>query len=63
LNAVLPKDEDWLQYVGDNQLALITKDRNIRKKPNEKALLLKTKSLPSSEVEANRAEELSQDSL
>jgi hypothetical protein len=35
------KDEVWLRYVGDNQLALITKDRKIRKKPNEKALLLK----------------------
>jgi hypothetical protein len=35
------KDEDWLGYVGDNHLALITKDKGIRRKPNEKALLLK----------------------
>lgn len=35
------KDEDWLEYVGKNNLALITKDKGIRRKPNEKALLLK----------------------
>jgi hypothetical protein len=37
------KDLDWLGYVGENKLALITKDKNIRKKPNEKALLRKHK--------------------
>lgn len=37
------KDEVWLAYVGDNKLALITKDSQIRRKPNEKALLLKHK--------------------
>ncbi len=35
------KDEEWLEYVGKNNLALITKDKAIRRKPNEKALLLK----------------------
>lgn len=35
------KDVEWLEYVGKNKLALITKDKNIRRKPNEKALLLK----------------------
>ena len=35
------KDVDWLEYVGKNNLALITKDKGIRRKPNEKALLLK----------------------
>jgi hypothetical protein len=37
------KDVDWLGYVGDNHLALITRDKGIRKKPNELALLLKYK--------------------
>ena len=37
------KDVVWLEYVGRNKLALITKDKNIRRKPNEKALLLKYK--------------------
>ena len=35
------KDVDWLEYVGKNNLALVTKDKGIRRKPNEKALLLK----------------------
>jgi len=35
------KDVDWLKYVGDNHLALITKDKQIRRKPNERNLLLK----------------------
>jgi hypothetical protein len=35
------KDEEWLDYAGKNQLVLITKDKGIRRKPNEKALLLK----------------------
>lgn len=35
------KDEEWLPYVGKNQMALITKDKNIKKKPNELALLRK----------------------
>lgn len=35
------KDVEWLEYVGQNNLALITKDKGIRRKPNEKALLLK----------------------
>lgn len=35
------KDEVWLEYAGERQLVLITKDKNIRRKPNEKALLLK----------------------
>lgn len=34
-------DEIWLDYVGNNQLVLIAKDKGIRRKPNEKALLLK----------------------
>ncbi len=37
------KDVDWLEYVGKNNLALITQDKGIRRKPNEKALLLKYK--------------------
>ena len=37
------KDVDWLEYVGKRKLALITKDKQIRRKPNEKALLLKYK--------------------
>lgn len=37
------RDVDWLGYVGENKLALITKDKGIRRKPNEKALLLKYK--------------------
>jgi len=35
------KDVDWLEYVGENNLVLITKDKGIRRKPNEKALLRK----------------------
>ena len=35
------KDVEWLSYVGENNLVLITKDKGIRKKPNEKALLIK----------------------
>ena len=35
------KDVCWLVYVGKNKLILVTKDKNIRRKPNEKALLLK----------------------
>ena len=35
------KDEVWLKYVGENKLILVTKDKGIRKKPNEKALLLR----------------------
>ncbi|MHA1775195.1 MAG: DUF5615 family PIN-like protein [Promethearchaeota archaeon] len=34
-------DEEWLEYAGKNQLVLVTKDKGIRKRPNEKALLLK----------------------
>ena len=34
-------DEEWLKYVGENRFAIITKDRNIRKNPREKALLKK----------------------
>jgi hypothetical protein len=34
-------DEVWLEYVGKNRLVLITKDKMIRKNPNEKAALLK----------------------
>lgn len=37
------KDTVWLPYVGENKLALITKDKGIRRKPNEKALLHKYK--------------------
>ena len=35
------KDIEWLSYVGKNKLVLVTKDKGIRKKPNEKELLLK----------------------
>ena len=35
------KDEIWLPYVGENKMALITKDKGIRRKPNEQALLRK----------------------
>jgi predicted nuclease of predicted toxin-antitoxin system len=35
------KDVVWLEYVGRNKLPLITKDKQIRKRPNEKALLIK----------------------
>ena len=40
-----PGTEDvvWLEYVGKNQFALVTKDKGIRRKPNEKAMLLKHK--------------------
>ncbi|OGO27599.1 MAG: hypothetical protein A2136_06380 [Chloroflexi bacterium RBG_16_54_11] len=34
-------DEEWLKYVGENKYAIITKDKNIRKNPLEKALLKK----------------------
>ncbi len=34
-------DEEWLRYVGENQLAIITKDKHIRKNPLEKAQLIK----------------------
>lgn len=34
-------DEIWLEYAGKNNLALITKDKNIRRNPSEKALLKK----------------------
>jgi predicted nuclease of predicted toxin-antitoxin system len=37
------KDEIWLDYVGKNNLVLVTKDKGIKKKPNEKALLIKYK--------------------
>lgn len=33
-------DVEWLNYVGENKLILVTKDKAIRRKPNEKALLL-----------------------
>ena len=36
-------DEKWLEYVGKRGYALITKDKNIRKNPKEKAALLKHK--------------------
>jgi predicted nuclease of predicted toxin-antitoxin system len=35
------KDEVWLSYVAQNGLILVTKDKGIKRKPNEKALLLK----------------------
>ncbi len=35
------KDVEWLKYVSENRLALVTKDKGIRRKPNEKAMLLK----------------------
>ncbi|MCJ7646177.1 DUF5615 family PIN-like protein [bacterium] len=35
------KDVEWLSYVGENGLILVTKDKGIKRKPNEKALLLK----------------------
>lgn len=34
-------DEVWLEYVGKNNLALITKDKMIRHNPKERALLIK----------------------
>ncbi len=33
-------DVEWLKYVGENKLILVTKDKGIRRKPNEKAMLL-----------------------
>jgi hypothetical protein len=33
----------WLEYIGERGYALITKDKGIRKKPNEKAMLRKYK--------------------
>jgi hypothetical protein len=33
-------DEVWLEYVGKNNLVLITKDKKIRKNPKEKWLLM-----------------------
>jgi len=36
-------DEKVLEYIGTNRYVLITKDEKIRKRPNEKALLLKYK--------------------
>jgi len=36
-------DEVWLEYVGKNELVLITRDKMIRKRPNEKAALIKYK--------------------
>jgi hypothetical protein len=35
------KDVEWLKYVSENRLALVTKDKWIRRKPNERAMLLK----------------------
>jgi hypothetical protein len=35
------KDEVWLEYAGKNKLAVILKDKGIRRRPNEKALLVK----------------------
>jgi len=37
------KDVEWLPYVGENKLILVTKDKEIKRKPNEKALLLQYK--------------------
>jgi predicted nuclease of predicted toxin-antitoxin system len=37
------KDVEWLSYLGENKLVLVTKDKGIRRKPNEKAMLLKYK--------------------
>lgn len=36
-------DEVWLEYVGKNGMALITKDKMIRHNPKEKAALIKYK--------------------
>lgn len=33
-------DTDWLEYIGRNGYALITKDKNIRKNPKEKQALI-----------------------
>lgn len=35
------EDTVWLEYVGINKFAVVTKDKNIRKNPKEKAALLK----------------------
>lgn len=35
------KDVVWLKYISKNRLALVTKDKGIRRKPNEKAMMLK----------------------
>lgn len=32
-------DTEWLKYIGENNLILVTKDKGIRRRPNEKALL------------------------
>lgn len=37
------KDEVWLEYVGQNNLVLISKDQKIRSNPKQKALLKKYK--------------------
>lgn len=37
------KDEEWLDYIGRNGYVLVTKDKAIRKRPNEKAMLVKHK--------------------
>ncbi len=34
-------DEEWLEYVGENKLVVITKDKMIRKNPKEKEALIK----------------------
>lgn len=34
-------DDEWLEYVGKNKMAVITKDKMIRKNPKEKAALIK----------------------
>jgi hypothetical protein len=36
-------DENWLKYVGENKLALITKDKGIRKNIKEKEALVRYK--------------------
>ena len=35
------KDSEWLKYVSEKRLVLVTKDKGIRRKPNERAMLLK----------------------
>ena len=37
------KDVEFLNYIGDNQMALITKDLRIRRNPVEKEQLIKSK--------------------
>ena len=36
-------DEEWLEYIGERGYVLITRDKMIRRRPNEKAALIRHK--------------------